>query len=120
MTPLPQPFNTAKRRMHHKRREQSPSAEPAMVTVVSVTRTDANRALWVFSSPVVGEPSNISGLEVGLVAPGGLEEVTAEGALLVEYDEGVVVGDAWSADPGNVTITFANGGTLQSGSGVVG
>jgi hypothetical protein len=118
---LPIPFLPLLKKPRRRRGRGKPTGHlpSAGVTVVSVTRVDANHALWVFSSAVVGEPENISGLEVGLQAPGGLEEVTAAGALLVEYDDGVFVGSVWSADAAGVIVTFANGGTLSNGAGVV-
>jgi hypothetical protein len=92
---------------------------PATVTVVSVMRVDAYHALWTFSAPIVGEPSEIGGLIVGDHAPGGSEGVTPEGAILLAYDEGVKAGDAWLCAADDVTMSFVGGGTLVDGAGVV-
>ena len=95
------------------------SSPPLTVTVVSVVWQDANKALWTFSSALVSDPVQIDGLVIAGQLPGGADGETPEGAVYITYDDPISVGEAWTCDATQVVATFANGGTLVSGGGVV-
>ena len=84
---------------------------PAAVTVVAVAFVDDNHAYWKFSSPVISF-DDVSGLVVGGNVPVAVEEISAEGWLLVAYDSAISVGNSWEAS-GDVAITFASGEELE-------
>src|SRR5688500_9541495 len=100
MTPLPQPFKTAKRPLRHKRREVTAPPVIPQVLVVAVTTRENSTADVEFNVPVTVTGAGPVGFYVDMGELGWqfALESTQIAPNVVRYsyqDSGVFVGTAW-------------------------
>ena len=106
LIPVPAGF----RRRHGRAKAKAPASD-SLVTVVAVQFVDEFHVYWKFSSAVVSY-DDPTGLTVGGQSPGSVDEITAEGWMLVGYNSEVAGGDLWEVT-GSVAILFAGEGELE-------